>query len=349
MIHSKSVISVTGTNGKGSTVAFCEAILLAAGYRVGAYYSPHVFHISERVKINGKPITLPTSDNFNFAEFTQQAIDLFNETPLDAVILEVGIGGRLDPVNLLIEPDVSGITNVEFDHQDRLGNTLESIGFEKAHLYRPHKPAIFGAENIPKSVLDYAKKIQTELSCYKKDFNYKIYGNQWEFSSHKITYKNLPLPILTLHDAAIALEALSYLPLDINYDAICEGLRLANLPGRFKIITEPVMQIFDVAHNPASALLLAEKLKQLPCEGKTFAVVDIREDKDISGTLRPLLNMVDGWFVGSQVIGAYLPDSVLFSDIGKAYQSALKQMGPKDRILVFGSFKTVGALCPDKN
>jgi len=349
MLHSKPVISVTGTNGKGSTVAFCEAILLATGYKTGAYYSPHVFHISERVKINGKPITLATSDSFSFAEFTQQAIDLFNKTKLDAVILEVGIGARLDPVNLLINPDVSVITNVDFDHQDRLGNTLESIGLEKAHLYRSHKPAIFGAENIPHTVLDYASTIKAELFCYKKNFDYKIYDNHWEFNGSKVSYKNLPLPFLTLHNAAVALETLSHFGFPVSEQAIQIGLKTANLPGRFKIIAEPVMQIFDVAHNPSSALLLAKKLSKLPCEGKTFAVVDIRHDKDISGTLKPLLNTVDVWLVGSKIIGAYLPDSVLFQDIDEAYQSALKLAGPKDRVVIFGSFKTVGALCFDKS
>lgn len=349
MLHSKPVISVTGTNGKGSTVAFCEAILLAAGYKTGAYYSPHVFDPSERFKINGQGISGIPCDSFE--NMTQAAIDLFSQKNLnlDAMLFEVGIGARLDPVNLLIEPDVSVITNVDFDHQDRLGNNLESIGFEKAHLYRPHKPAIFGAENIPQSVLNYASTIKAELFCYKKNFDYKIYENHWEFNSSKVSYKNLPLPILTLHNAAIALETLSHFELPISEQAIQMGLRTANLPGRFKITAEPVMQIFDVAHNPASALLLAEKLKKLPCEGKTFAVVDIREDKDIPGTLRPLLKIVDGWLVANKTIGAYLPDSVLFQDIDEAYQSALKRAGPKDRVVVFGSFKTVGALCPDKN
>ena len=177
MLHSKPVISVTGTNGKGSTVAFCEAMLLAAGYNIGAYYSPHVFDPSERFKINNQPIKNIPCDSFR--NMTHAAIELFNQSDLDALLFEVGIGARLDPVNLLIEPDVSVITNVDFDHQDKLGHNLESIGFEKAHLYRPNKPAIFGAENIPDSVVNYAKKIQAELSCYRKDFDYKIYDNHF--------------------------------------------------------------------------------------------------------------------------------------------------------------------------
>lgn len=359
MRQSKSVISVTGTNGKGSVIALCEAILLAAGYKVGAYYSPHVFDIGERIKINNIFYYLDSPViPFDFRQFTQGAIDLFNQQHLDVVLLEVGIGARLDPVNLLIEPDISVITNVDLDHQDKLGDSLDSIGFEKAHLYRPHKPAIFGAENIPKTVVNYAEKIQAELLCYKKDFKYEIYDDHWEFINHNVTYENLPLPILTLHDAAIALETLSHLPVEMSRDAICHGLRTANLPGRFKIMTEPVMQIFDIAHNPAAALQLYNNLEKIPCRGKTYAVVGMLADKDIAGTLHPFKNRVQKWFVGTlddpraacaQQIGACLSNSVLFEDIHEAYQCALAEATPHDRLVIFGSSRTVGALCPDKN
>jgi dihydrofolate synthase/folylpolyglutamate synthase len=361
MLHSKPVLIVTGTNGKGSTLAFCEAILLAAGYKVGAYYSPHVFNPNERIKINNKPTLEVIPENFSFEKLTQKAITLFNQTDLDALLFEVGIGGRLDPVNLLIDPDVSVITNVDYDHQDRLGNSLEEIGLEKAHVCRPNKPSIFGSEHIPNSVLDYAKKINSQLYSYKKDFEYKIYENHWEFFNNTICYKNLPMPRLTLHDAAIALQALSYFPLKISLDAIKSGLETATLPGRFKVIVNTatqVTQIFDVAHNPASARLLSEKLDKLPFEGKTIAVLGMLKDKDIAGTIKPLFEKVDQWVVGSlkdpraascHEIGAYLPNSVLFEDIHEAYLYALNLANPKDRVVIFGSFRTVGALCPDQN
>ncbi|HEV2613780.1 MAG TPA: Mur ligase family protein [Gammaproteobacteria bacterium] len=360
MLHSKPVITVTGTNGKGSTVAFCEAILLAAGYKIGAYYSPHVFHSSERVKINNKPISLLDSENFTFQEITHKAIELFNQSDLDALVLEVGIGGRLDAVNLLVEPDVSVITNIDFDHQDKLGHTREEIGLEKAYVYRPNKPSIYGSEYIPESVINYAQKINARLLRYKQAFDYKVYENHWEFFSNnkEINYKNLPIPYLTLHDAAIALEALSHFPLKISLENIQQGLKSAYLPGRFKVISKPVLQIFDVAHNPSSAVLLSQKLAKLPCEGKTIGVVGMLKDKDIPGTLKPLINVVDDWMVGSlddprgatcDQVGAYLPNSVLFQDIHEAYQAALKLAGPKDRVVIFGSFRTVGALCPDRS
>jgi len=311
-----------------------------------------VFDPSERIKINNTPVRGLLSDSQDFLEKTHIALKEFDKHSLDVVILEVGIGGRLDPVNLLVEPDISVITNIDFDHQERLGNSLDQIGLEKAHVYRPNKPSIFGSEFIPKSVIDYAHKINTELFRYNINFSYKVYEDHWEFISHKknINYKNLPMPdYLTLHNAVIALETLSHLPLNITREHIKQGLTSAYLPGRFKIISHPVTQIFDVAHNPASALLLADKLKKLPCEGKTFSVVDIKLDKDIPGTLKPLLNTVDTWLVGSKTIGAYLPNSVLFDDIHIAYQQALKLAGPKDRVVIFGSFRTVGALCPDRN
>ncbi len=356
MLHSKPVISVTGTNGKGSVLAFCESILLAQGYRVGAYYSPHVFDPSERFKINGQRISGIPCDSFE--TMTNVAVELFNKTELDALLFEVGIGARLDPVNICVEPDVSVITNIDFDHQDKLGNTLESIGFEKAHIYRPHKPAIFGAHHIPDSVVNYAQKIQAELFCYHKNFNYKIYENQWEFSNHKIHFKNLPLPNLSIHNAAIALETLCHFSLPVSEDAVHAGLKKANLPGRFKIISEPVTQIFDVAHNPGSALLLYEKIKAFPCQGKTYAVLGMLNDKDIAGTVKPFESMVERWFVGtlndpraatSEAIGAHVANSVLFDDILTAYHEALSVAKKEDRIIIFGSFRTVGALCPDKN
>ena len=360
MLHSKPVITIAGTNGKGSTVAFCEAILLAAGYKIGAYYSPHVFDLSERIKINNKPISGLLADSQDFSEKTQIALKEFEKYVLDVIILEVGIGGRCDPVNLLVEPDVSVITNIDYDHQNRLGNSLEKIGLEKAHVFRPNKPSIYGAESIPKAVVDYAQQINTQLFKYKESFNYKIYEDHWEFFSpnKNINYKNLPIPdYLTLHDAAIALEALSHLPLDISLDSIKSGLKSAYLPGRFKVIQKPVLQIFDVAHNPASAVLLSHKLKKLSCKGKTFGVVGMLKDKDIPGTLEPLIPTIDNWIVGtlsdpraatSEQIGAYLPNSVLFDDIHMAYHQALKLAGPNDRVVIFGSFRTVGALCPDR-
>jgi dihydrofolate synthase/folylpolyglutamate synthase len=361
MYLNKPVITITGTNGKGSCAAICEAILLAQGYKIGCYTSPHLIKFNERIRVNGQAATdediklayLNIGKNLGyFEQATLAALEIFKSKNLDAYILEVGIGGRLDPVNR-IEPDISVITSIDLDHQDRLGNTREEIGFEKAHIFRSGKPAICGDKNIPESVIKYAKKIKADLTSYQQDYFYEINQNNWKFWNKNISYENLPIPDLYIQNAAIALQALSYFPLPISRKAINPGLKKAYLSGRFQIIDKPVLQIFDVAHNAASAKLLAQRLELIKSQGKTIAVIGMLKDKDIAATISPLLPWVDIWHAASiqdprgassLEMAKFLPESEKFDSPILAYQAALKKAGPEDRVVVFGSFRTVGEI-----
>jgi len=367
MYLNKPVITITGTNGKGSCAAVCEAILSAQGYKVGCYTSPHLVKFNERIRYNNQSASddeiqkayIDIDPNLGyFQQATQAALKIFESKNLDAYILEVGIGGRLDPVNLSVEPDVSIITSIDLDHMDRLGATREKIGFEKAHIFRSGKPAICGDENVPDSVRQYADKIKADLYYYKQNYFFEEFSDHWNWWNKSIRYENLALPKLYIQNIAAALQALSVFPCDISREAINIGLEKAFLPGRFQIISKPILQILDVAHNPASARLLAKRLKLLSCEGKTIAVIGMLKDKDIEGTLVPMLNLVDIWHVATiddprgascVEIAKFIPNkSILFDNPTLAYQAALEKAAPNDRIIVFGSFRTVGEIMGEK-
>lgn len=365
MYLNKPVIMITGTNGKGSCAAVCEAILSAQGYKVGCYTSPHLVKFNERIRYNNQSVSDEEIQKAYqdidphlgyFQQATQAALKIFATQNLDAFILEVGIGGRLDPVNLSVEPDVSVITSIDFDHMNRLGYTRDEIGLEKARIFRAHKPAICGDENMPDSVRQYADKIKAKLSVYQQDYFFEEFSDHWNWWNKEIVYKNLALPKLYINNIATTLQALSVFPLKISREAIDRGLEKVFLPGRFQVIYKPVLQIFDVAHNPASARLLLKNLellnKSYPTE-KTIAVVGMLKDKDISATVEPLLSLVDIWHVAtvddprgasSKDMAKFVQNSVLFDCPILAYQAALEKAGPKDRILIFGSFRTVGEI-----
>jgi dihydrofolate synthase/folylpolyglutamate synthase len=360
MHHNKPVITITGTNGKGSCAAVCEAILLAQGYKVGCYTSPHLIKFNERIRYNGcsasdeeieAAFQNVDKNSGYFAQATCVALEIFKTQNLDVYILEVGIGGRLDPVNS-VEPDVSIITSIDLDHQERLGSTREAIGFEKAHIFRPHKPAVCGDKNVPDSVINYAKKINAHLTIYQQDYFYEIYKGSWTFWNKDTIYEKLPLSSVYIQNAAAALQALSFFSLTISREAINTGLKKVFLQGRCQIISKPVLQIFDVAHNAASAQLLAGRMSSLTYTGKTIGVVGMLKDKNITATLGPMLPHVDVWHTAtihdprgasSQEMANFLPAGTeLFESPLLAYQSALQKAGPADCIVVFGSFRTVG-------
>lgn len=373
---------ITGTNGKGSCAAVCEAILSAQGYKVGCYTSPHLIKFNERIRYNNQSATDEDISRAYqdidphlgyFQQATLAALKIFQEKNLDAYILEVGIGGRLDPVNLNAEPDVSVITSIDFDHAERLGNTREAIGFEKAHIFRAHKPAICGDENMPDSVRRYADNIKANLFVYQQDYffeefadsdfnaNSHAHSGYWNWWNKDIGYKNLNLPKLYLPNVSTALQALSVFPLKISREAINIGLETVFLPGRFQIIEKPILQIFDVAHNAASARLLASNLQNF-CrhsresgnpESKTIAVVGMLKDKDILATIEPLLSSVDIWHLAtldypraasSEEMAKFVQHGILYDNPVLAYRAALEKAGPNDRIVVFGSFRTVGEI-----
>jgi len=433
------VITVGGTNGKGSCVATLEAIYHNAGYRVGAYTSPHLLAFNERVRINAEPVSdhdlchafsrieevrARADIALTYFEFiTLAALLLFSKAALDVMILEVGMGGRLDAVNI-VEPDVSVVTNVSIDHTHWLGDSREAIGREKAGIFRKGHWAIYGDEDPPESLVNIAKEVGARFYCLRKDFDYVLEERTWDWRSggvvdsclrgndehfrstsprlrstsgndsrpykngshvHKNThpqekvrsnkcnsdngthpmktiYSNLPHPHLAIKNVATALMAVECLQtaLPVSSAIIKKAIGTTSLPGRFQMISDPVCCILDVAHNPASAELLAKNLKEHSIPHRTLAVVGMLKDKDIKGTLTPLLGLVDEWHFASlsaprtataSEIKIFLADldenlCYYYDTIESAYLDALKSAQSQDRIVVFGSFYAVREVLP---
>ncbi len=369
------VISVAGTNGKGSSVAMLEAILLAAGYRVGTYTSPHLLHYNERVRLQGKPVSdaflcdaferidqARAEISLTYFEFgTLAALDIFYRQPLDVLILEVGMGGRLDAVNI-VDADVALITAIDIDHEKWLGTDRETIGFEKAGIMRPQRPVICSDPAIPQSVIQHAQAIGASLYCLGKAFSAEPEMNGWTFyDSGRVKRNALPHPALRgthqLQNAAGVLKVLQCLDVDLSVtsQALREGLLSVSLPGRFQVIPGDVPIILDVAHNPQSAMVLSQMLSEQPCQGRTLAVVGMLADKPIEATLRSLIPGIDAWFLGSlnkvsrgakaKVLQTALTgvkaSTTRYPDVTQAYRAARSQAICGDRIVVFGSFYTV--------
>ncbi len=388
-----TVITVAGTNGKGSSVAMLQSILLAAGYRVGAYTSPHFLRYNERIQINGVPVddgTLCESFervdqarglsshedsqkvSLTYFEFgTLAAIDIFQRANVQIALLEVGLGGRLDAVNIL-DADVALITAVDIDHQNWLGDDRETIAREKAGILRPGQAAICSDPNPPAALVDVAEKLATPLLLQGNDFEATIVDaaitdannveKRWNWSGLAGQMLDLPMPALAgdfqVANAAGVLAVVEqlyehrFIPKPINEHEIALGLENARLPGRFQIIDEKPVQILDVAHNPHSASALANNLRQLPCQGKTRAVLAMLADKDIPAVIACLSGLVDQWYLapldvprgaGSQQLMDALggQNSHIFDNVISAHQAALNEANPEDRIVVFGSFYTV--------
>lgn len=362
------VITVAGTNGKGSTVAFVEQILLAAGYRVGSTYSPHLHRYNERICLNGKPVddkmlceTFKRIRLFHeerpltYFEFSiLAALDIFQRSHLDAVVLEVGLGGRLDATNV-VDADIAVITSIDFDHMDYLGNTREAIGYEKAGIFREKKLAVCGEPDIPSTITQVAEEKQTTLYHIGRDFNYTVSETDWAWSHNDICL-TLPKPTLLLQNAATALMAINLLQskLNIPVEAIKAGLQNATLPGRYERRNKPYEMIFDVTHNPHAARLLAKRLSAEPPK-RTLAIVGMLNTKDILGTLKPLRSIIDHWYLANLAIhhtapAQHLAEALksvgisqcqLYPSIPEACHIACSDCDERDRLVVFGSFHTV--------
>jgi dihydrofolate synthase/folylpolyglutamate synthase len=371
------VITVAGTNGKGSCVHLLATIFQAAGYRVGSFTSPHLVHYNERIQINHQPVTdaalcsafaqveqVRGERVLGYFEFTTlTALWLFKQAKLDVIVLEVGLGGRLDPVNL-VDSDLTIVSSIDFDHMHLLGDTLESIAFEKAGVMRSGKPCIWGQEIVPDNVQVYAKQLGTPLKTYGKAFGIQTKSEAesiWTWWNYQHTLANLPLPSLThLPNAACVLQTIDELQvsLPVSIEMIRQGLQMVSVPGRFQVISDAVTTILDVAHNPASARLLAENLRKRAMKGCLRVVVAMMRTKDIHGTLKPLIDLGDYWYLAEfesvpcasvkdlkesiNALGGIVKESV--STVEMAYTIALQEASPGDTVLVFGSFHTVGAV-----
>ncbi len=368
------IISIAGTNGKGSTCAMLESIYLKAGYRVGAYVSPHFIRYNERIRTNQQEITDENlCQAFNAVEEARGDIVLtyfemgtlaamwhFGQSDLDVVILEVGMGGRLDAVNVF-DPECSIVTSVDLDHMDYLGETREEIGREKAGIFRANKLAICGDNNPPNSLLNYADEVKVDLHLINCDFTISRGGDSWQFCTNE---NNLLLPLLSLqgdfqlNNAACAICAVQNLndQLPVSVDVIGEALRAVTLLGRFYTYSKNPSIILDVAHNPQAAKSLAQNLLTTPCKGRTLGVFAMLADKDIAHVVSALVSQVDTWYLADTRntrgatalhLKSYLQSQAIdgltkcFDSVGSALRSACIDSDKNDRIIVFGSFYTV--------
>ncbi|WP_045495136.1 bifunctional tetrahydrofolate synthase/dihydrofolate synthase [Vibrio hyugaensis] len=360
-----TVITVAGTNGKGSTCALMEAILLDAGYSVGVYSSPHLIRYNERVRINGVDAEDRTHcEAFDYIEQqrgdislslfefgTLAALRIFQVEKVDVVLLEVGLGGRLDATNV-VDHDVSVITSLAIDHVDWLGDDINVIGFEKAGIYRSGKPAICGQPTPPATVAAHADDIGAEFFQVGIQFDYQLTEKGWKWTSGAFGLDDLPLPSLPLPNAATALMALGASELQITDINIVNGLNNARLAGRMQVLqTEPDI-VLDVAHNPHSAEYLVEKVKHQYANKNIHVVVAMLHDKDIKATIEVLAPIATQWYPASLTgpraatadeLCQYLPEGqIQFQTPVEAFESAKTHAVQDDVVLVVGSFHTVG-------
>lgn len=358
------IIIVGGTNGKGTTCRLLETIFLATGMRVGVYSSPHLLRYTERVRIQGQELPEAAhsvamaviesgcrKQSLSYFEFgTLAAFQLFKQSTLDVVILEVGLGGRLDATNI-VDADIAVITTIALDHTHWLGPDRISIAREKAGIFRYGKPAVIGEPDWPTTLDIAAADSGSELYAYDRDWWWQADGDQWRWWDRECELTELPLPSIPMDNAATALATVRRLPFTVPETAIRQGLCDASLPGRFQCIGKSPLIILDVAHNPHAASYLMCRLAALPYTGKVRAVVGMLADKDIAGTLSCLRDRVQVWYCASldepraasaAQLAAYLDNnSKQFDDVDSAWHQAIADATPEDCVLVFGSFHTV--------
>ncbi len=373
------VIAVGGTNGKGSCCAMLEAVLLHAGYRVGCYTSPHFLHYNERVKVGGRAvddaalcaafarIEQARGDiSLTYFEFgTLAAMLIFADAGIDAGILEVGLGGRLDAVNIF-DADCAIVASVDLDHQSYLGDTREAIGFEKAGIYRGGRAAICADADPPHSLLAHAKTIGADLMLIDRDFGYVADTRQWRYWGPRAKRNGLPWPALRgrcqLANAAACITALDALRdrLPLTAADLRGGLLTAEIAGRFQVLPGRPLVVLDVAHNPQAARVLAANLAELPeSKGGVVAVCGMLADKDIAGVIGALKTSFTRWHIADSTgprgatandLDAALRQAAVnapvahYSSVAAAWREACKNARDDDKIIVFGSFLTVAAV-----
>ena len=377
------VITVAGTNGKGSTCAMLEAILLESGYRSGVYTSPHLVHFEERCRIHGQSVSADAlaqafaqveaargDVSLSYFEFSTLAIlQLLSQAGLDVAILEVGLGGRLDAVNI-IDPDCAVITSIDIDHTSFLGTDREQIGFEKAGIMRAGKPVVVSDPVPPDSVIAHAAALGADLWRFGQDFNFSGDKLQWAWAGRGRRYSGMAYPALRganqLVNASGVLAALEVLRprLPVTAQAVRNGLAMVELPGRFQIVPgEPVL-VLDVAHNPHSVAALAANLDAMGFYPTTHAVFGAMADKDLQVMMERVGPVIDRWYftdlpVPRAATAAQLQQhwqaqnrradaaSSTHGSPEQALQAAIAAANPADRIVAFGSFYTVGGVLKD--
>lgn len=367
-----NVVTVAGTNGKGTTCAIVEEVLLLAGESVGVYSSPHLLKFNERVRINGKDVDdrlfIYAFDAINQArgdislsyfEFaTLAGLYIFKAAKLDTVLLEVGLGGRFDAVNI-IDADIAVITSIDLDHQEYLGDTRESVGMEKSGIFRANKPAIIGEPDLPACVLEYANDVGAVLYRVGQEFSYRSGASFWQFSGQQ-TLNNIPMPSLPLPNAATALALLKLGWPQLSDEIIRKGIQGARLTGRLEVVSEQPLVLLDVAHNPHAARYLAKQLEKYQ-DKRLFALCGMLKDKDCRQVIETLAPLVDVWaftclqtersasgedlkkMLVEQAQQACVPqaDAKYFDSVESAWCTIAAEICQGDVVIVFGSFYTV--------
>ncbi|WP_422667119.1 bifunctional tetrahydrofolate synthase/dihydrofolate synthase [Buchnera aphidicola] len=360
------IFTVAGTNGKGTTCAMLEKIFLNSGYRVGLYTSPHIVSYLERVKINGNILEeqyhvfsflqiekARGSIILSFFEFiTLSALFLFKHYLLDIIILEVGLGGRLDATNI-IDSNISIITNIGIDHISLLGADRESIAREKSGIFRSGRIAIIGDSNIPNCINKIAKSNKVILKKNNIDWYWTHnHNNSWNFFHEYINIYNLDIPKIPISSVSVALSAVYYSGLQVNINTIRKSISTIYLIGRFHTISYFPQIILDVAHNADAALYLSKKIRKMNIHGKIYAIIGILNDKDIRNIILPLKHTINYWYAAplktNRTATIYQLKKYLFTDntfflknIHKAWIEVKKRLHPEDLVIVFGSFITV--------
>ncbi len=372
------VIHVAGTNGKGSSVAMLEALMRAEGMLTGCYTSPHVLRYNERIRIDGQAasdaqiiaafVTVEAAREdvpLTYFEFgTLAALVAFAAAGAETLVLEVGMGGRLDAVNA-IEPDASLITNISLDHCAWLGNDRESIALEKAGIMRPGKPVVFGSPDVPATITAHADEIGADLWLAGTDFVYKLNAtpnNSWSWSGRNVRVETLQRPALAgdfqLQNAAAVLALVEAMGLEdlLQTARINKAFGELKLPGRFQFVDQHRKWLLDVAHNADSARVLAESMANLSVKGSITAIVGMQADKDVQGIIAPLSGLVDRWIaitveglrgnpaatLARDIANQCNKSCLIASDLQQAMQCADSRAAEGDLILVTGSFFTVG-------
>jgi dihydrofolate synthase / folylpolyglutamate synthase len=373
------VITVAGTNGKGTSCAMLESVLSFAGKRVGVYSSPHLIHYNERVRIQG----VDASDEALIAAFsaieaargaisltffeyaTLAGLWLFKAAKLDVIILEVGLGGRLDATNM-IDADICLLTSIALDHQEYLGDTREAVGREKAGVFRANRLAVIGEPALPITVTDYAKQIGAPVCRVGHEFSYETQGNTWSFNSQHRQIAALALPVLPLANAASVVALLTQHWPEISDEQLSLGIGQARLAGRFETLSTSPLVIVDVAHNPHAAAYLAKQLSVFSSK-RILALCGMLKDKDMAGVLSELTDVVDGWYFvslqnergasASQLSAALgqtqtqalevnlaLTQVLEFESLSQGWHALTLEAQEDDIIIVFGSFYTVAGI-----
>ncbi|OUS29139.1 hypothetical protein A9Q98_06665 [Thalassotalea sp. 42_200_T64] len=367
-LNTSTVITVGGTNGKGTTCAFLENALISDGHSVAVYSSPHIEKFNERLRINHQLIDDQSlidafvrieesraEISLSYYEYTTLAALLIAEyRQPDFVILEVGLGGRLDATNL-IDSDIAVITSIDIDHQVFLGNTREAIGFEKAGIFRSGRPAIIGDLQVPDSVTEYCQQIQCVPIVRKQHFDILSEGldRSWGWQCPGFVLSNLPPTFIPRDNVATALMVLKQLNVELTTKKVSRWILTTKLEGRTEVVKQQPMVVLDVAHNPHAARYLS-KYVSANAKGDVFAVAAMLADKDIQGTLTAMFDCVDHWYVASlnnsrgakkEKLSEILKDANIicnsFDNVVDGYRIALENANNNDMIIIFGSFFTV--------